>query len=80
VEIRLLTQAPEPGLLAVAADAYVAAFSQPPYGEGPEHGAAFAERVERYAREREGFRFVVADAGDGGLTGCACGPRLVRAH
>lgn len=62
MEIRLLTQAPEPGLLAAAADAYLAAFSQPPYGEGPEHGAAFIERVERYARERDGFRLVIADA------------------
>jgi GNAT superfamily N-acetyltransferase len=60
VEVRLLTTAPNYYILEAASWVYVAAFAQPPYGEGEEQGAAFAERVERYARERDGFRFVVA--------------------
>lgn len=69
MEVSLLTTIPEPGLLASAAVAYLAAFSEPPYGEGPEHSAAFAQRVERYARERDGFRFVVARSDAGRIIG-----------
>jgi len=69
VDIRLLSTAPDARLLAEAVEAYRGAFGQPPYGEGPAEGAAFAERVLRYAGERDGFRFVVARSGDGRVTG-----------
>lgn len=69
MEVRLLTTAPDDGLLAEAVGAYLGAFGQPPYREGPADGVAFAERVRRYAAERDGFRFVVARAGDGRVAG-----------
>lgn len=65
----MLTTAPDAGLTTEATAAYLAAFSQPPYGEGPADGEAFAERVRRYAGERDGFRFVTARSDDGQLAG-----------
>jgi len=69
VDVCLITTAPGPALAAEAVRAYLAAFSQPPYGEGPDQGTAFLERVQRYARERDGFRFVTARSDGGQVTG-----------
>jgi GNAT superfamily N-acetyltransferase len=69
VEVRLNTTAPDPAVVAAAVPAYVAAFSQPPYREGRDQGAAFLERVQRYARERDGFRLVTAWSDGGQVTG-----------
>ena len=48
---------------------YHAAFAQPPYGETAEMAEEFAERVQHYAREREGFRLVIACGSDGPMIG-----------
>jgi hypothetical protein len=59
-EARLSTRPPDEDRLAAAAAVYAAAFSQPPYHEGPVEAEAFRERVRRCARERDGFRFATA--------------------
>jgi GNAT superfamily N-acetyltransferase len=64
MEARLSGHAPDPAELAAATAVYGAAFGGPPYHEGPAEADAFAERVGRYARERDGFR--LATVHDGG--------------
>jgi GNAT superfamily N-acetyltransferase len=63
VEAHLFTGEPPAEALEGARSVYAAAFAQAPYHEGPEQGAAFVERVRRYARERDGPRVVLVDAG-----------------
>lgn len=58
----MLSTVPDDDLLADAVDVYAAAFSGPPYHEGPEQADAFWERVERYAAERDGFRLAAVSA------------------
>jgi len=65
LDVNLATSAPPAGVLDEARTVYQAAFARPPYFETTEMAAAFAERVERYARERDGFRLVTA-RDDGG--------------
>jgi GNAT superfamily N-acetyltransferase len=67
----MTTAAPEPELAAEAQAVYAAAFGQPPYGEDSAQAEAFTQRLQRYAREREGFRFVVVRGDAGALTGIA---------
>jgi GNAT superfamily N-acetyltransferase len=69
VDVSLTSTLPESGTLRDAVGVYHAAFGQPPYGETAEMAEEFAERVRRYAREREGFRLVTARAGDGRMIG-----------
>jgi GNAT superfamily N-acetyltransferase len=70
-QVSVLTAAPGPGELAEATAAYAAAFGQAPYHEDAGQAAAFADRVKRYAAERDGFRFVTARDEGGSLTGLA---------
>jgi GNAT superfamily N-acetyltransferase len=65
MEVRLSTTCPPPADVAAAAEVYGSAFGGPPYHEPAEMTDAFVERVERYARDREGFRLVTA-VGDAG--------------
>jgi len=62
---------PEASTLRAAVAVYHAAFAQPPYGETAEMAEEFAERVHRYAREREGFRLVTAYGDDGRMIALA---------
>jgi ribosomal protein S18 acetylase RimI-like enzyme len=71
VLVSVAINAPDPGELAEATAVYAAAFSEPPYREHEQQAAAFAERVRRYAGERDGFRFVTSRDEDGRLTGLA---------
>ena len=71
MRVSLATIVPDPGQLAEATTVYAAAFSEPPYGEGELKAAAFADRVRRYAAERDGFRFVTSRDDEGRLTGLA---------
>ena len=68
MEVILSTATPSEQTLREATAVYREAFGEPPYGEKPELAQAFAERVERYARERDGFRLVTACADDGVVT------------
>ncbi|HEU0192968.1 MAG TPA: GNAT family N-acetyltransferase [Gaiellales bacterium] len=52
-----------------AAAVYRAAFGQKPYDEDEAAAEAFAERVERYARTRDGFRFAAARTDEGRVQG-----------
>jgi ribosomal protein S18 acetylase RimI-like enzyme len=65
VDVTLTTRAPATGTLQEARAVYESAFAQPPYHEAAEMGQAFTERVERYAQERDGFRFVTARQANG---------------
>jgi ribosomal protein S18 acetylase RimI-like enzyme len=69
--ITVHTTAPGPEELGEATAVYASAFGQPPYHEDAEQATAFTERVLRYARERDGFRFVTARDEGGRLTGLA---------
>lgn len=60
MDVSLMTSAPPADVLREARAVYQAAFAQPPYGETAEMAEAFTARVQRYARERNGFRLVVA--------------------
>jgi ribosomal protein S18 acetylase RimI-like enzyme len=71
VEVNLTSGMPEAAALDEARAVYLAAFGQPPYGETAEMGQQFTERVQRYAREREGFRLVTAHDDDGRMTAIA---------
>jgi GNAT superfamily N-acetyltransferase len=71
VDVNLITSTPPDKLLREAVTVYRAAFGQPPYGETAELAAEFAERVRRYARERDGFRFVTARSDDRQLVALA---------
>jgi GNAT superfamily N-acetyltransferase len=71
VEVNLTTRVPATGTLQEAVAVYQAAFAQPPYSEKAGMAQQFAERVRRYAREREGFRFVTARNDDGQMTAIA---------
>ena len=66
-----MTTAPEAALLGEACAVYAAAFRQAPYHEDEHQAAGFAERVRRYAAERDGFRLALARDGDGPLAGVA---------
>jgi GNAT superfamily N-acetyltransferase len=70
MEARLSGHAPDAAELAAATTVYAAAFGGPPYLEGPAEAEAFAERVGRYARDRDGFRFATVHDG-GALVGVA---------
>jgi GNAT superfamily N-acetyltransferase len=61
----------DPGELAEATAVYAAAFGQAPYHEDAQQSAAFTQRVLRYARERDGFRFATSRDDEGRLTGLA---------
>jgi hypothetical protein len=90
VDVNLMTSTLPDDLLGEAVTVYQAAFGQPPYGETAEMAAEFAERVRRYARERDGFRFVTARSDGGQLIALADaaraasvlghGPRAVTAQ
>ena len=69
MDVSLTGTSPEAGTLRDAVGVYHAAFAQPPYGETAEMAEGFAERVQRYAREREGFRLVTARESDGRMVG-----------
>jgi hypothetical protein len=69
VNIELVSTEPRPSLVREAAGVYAAAFAQAPYRETAQQAAAFEQRLARYARERDGFRFVTARGGDGQLAG-----------
>jgi GNAT superfamily N-acetyltransferase len=69
--ITVRSTAPGPEELAEATAVYASAFGQPPYHEDAKQAPAFTERVLRYARERDGFRFATARDEDGRLTGLA---------
>jgi GNAT superfamily N-acetyltransferase len=71
VQIHLMTSSPDARVLREAVAVYHAAFAQPPYGETAEMAEEFAERVQRYAREREGFRLVTAADDDGQMIAVA---------
>jgi GNAT superfamily N-acetyltransferase len=71
VDVNLTTTAPKAGTLQEALAVYQAAFAQPPYGETAEMAQEFAERVQRYAREREGFRLVTARNDEGQMIAIA---------
>lgn len=60
VRIVVHERRPPRALVEAAADAYMAAFSEPPYFETSDDRAAFIDRVERYAA-RDGFRLVLAN-------------------
>lgn len=65
MEVSLITSPPSADVLREARAVYQAAFAQPPYGETADMAEAFSERVQRYARERDGFRLVTARDDDG---------------
>jgi GNAT superfamily N-acetyltransferase len=71
MDVTLTTAMPAAQTLSDAKAAYLDAFAEPPYGENPEMALAFAERVERYAAERDGFRLVTARDASGAM--CAIG-------
>jgi GNAT superfamily N-acetyltransferase len=71
VDVNLTTSTPTTGALQEAQAVYQAAFAQPPYSEKAEMAREFAERVQRYAREREGFRLVTARKDDGQMIAIA---------
>jgi len=71
VDVNLTTSMPATDTLHEALAVYQAAFARPPYGEKAEMAGEFAERVQRYAREREGFRLVTARKGDGQMIAVA---------
>src|SRR5579863_2229106 len=71
MDVQLISSAPAAGPLDEACAVYQAAFGQPPYGETPERTREFAERVERYASEREGFRLVTVRDGGGQMVAIA---------
>ena len=71
MDVNLTTSTPATGTLQEAQAVYRAAFAQPPYSEKAEMAQEFAERVQRYAREREGFRFVTARKDDGQMIAIA---------
>jgi hypothetical protein len=71
VQVNLTTSVPDARTLREAVAVYHAAFAQPPYGETAEMAEALTERVQRYAREREGFRLVTAARDDGQLIAIA---------
>jgi GNAT superfamily N-acetyltransferase len=62
---------PKASTLREAVAVYHAAFARPPYGETAEMAEEFAERAQRYAREREGFRLVTAHQDDGKMIAIA---------
>ena len=64
----LTTTVPDAGALREAVAVYHAAFAQPPYDETAEMAEALAEKVERYAREREGLRLATVRDDDGRMT------------
>jgi ribosomal protein S18 acetylase RimI-like enzyme len=68
MELKLATGVPDPQTLQDAVAVYHAAFSQPPYGETAEAARGFADRVHRYAAEREGCRLVTARDDTGQMT------------
>jgi GNAT superfamily N-acetyltransferase len=63
VEAHLLTGDPPGGVLDAARSVYAAAFAQAPYDEGPAEADAFVERTRRYARDRDGPRLALVEAG-----------------
>lgn len=63
----LQIEAPDADLLREAMDVYAGAFGEPPYYEGPEQVDGFAEKVHRYASERDGFRFAAVRSDTGRL-------------
>jgi hypothetical protein len=71
MEVTLTTAAPASARLDAATSAYAAAFGQPPYQESPEQAAGFAERVLRYARERDGMRLVTVSRNPPAVDGVA---------
>lgn len=71
MDVRLVTSVPEPEAIRAATRVYREAFAQSPYHEPDDAAAAFAERIGRYARERDGFRLVTATADDGQMIGVA---------
>jgi len=71
VDVNLTTSTPATDTLQEARAVYQAAFAQPPYNEKAEMAGEFAGRVQRYAREREGFRLVTARKGDGQMIAIA---------
>jgi GNAT superfamily N-acetyltransferase len=71
MQASVATVVPAPAELAEATAVYAAAFSEAPYHEDEQRAADFAERVRRYAAERDGFRFATARDDDGRLTGLA---------
>ena len=71
MQVNLTTSVPDARTLREAVAVYHAAFAQPPYGETAEMAEALTERVQRYAREREGFRLVTAARDDGQLIAIA---------
>ena len=71
MDVNLSTSMPTASTLEDAAAVYGAAFSHPPYGETAEMAQAFVERVQRYACERDGFRFVTTRSDDGQMTAIA---------
>lgn len=73
MDVNLTTSTPKTGTLQEALAVYQAAFARPPYGETGEMAQEFAERVQRYAREREGFRLVTARNNDGQMIAIALG-------
>ena len=71
MDVNLISSMPKTTTLDEALAVYQAAFGQPPYGETAEMAQEFAERVQRYAREREGFRLVTARDDDGRMIAIA---------
>jgi len=71
MDVTLTTAMPAAQSLMDASAVYLDAFAERPYGETPDMARAFAERVERYAAERDGFRLVTAR--DDGAAMCAIG-------
>lgn len=62
---------PGPAELAEATAVYAAAFREAPYREDERQAEAFAERIRRYAGERDGFRLALARDDEGRLAGLA---------
>jgi GNAT superfamily N-acetyltransferase len=71
VDVHLTTSAPAEATIKEAASVYAAAFAEPPYFENADTAGAFAERVGRYARDRDGFRLVMSYDDAGQMTGVA---------
>jgi GNAT superfamily N-acetyltransferase len=71
MQASVTTTVPDPTALAEATAVYTAAFADPPYTEGPDGGTEFRDRVVRYGRERDGFRFATVRADDGALQALA---------
>jgi GNAT superfamily N-acetyltransferase len=71
VDVNLISSMPKATTLDETRAVYLAAFGQPPYGETAEMGQEFTQRVQRYAREREGFRLVTARDDDGRMIALA---------